>query len=187
MLVVMGAVAVLGLGAFAFIGGNAGPGASPTPTSGARVSPLPSITASPVPTSSPTVSASPTPSPSPEPTPFQPTVQEGPGFVTFGSEADGSLRIIDPRATFELGERIVVSAELLEPADPSEISVDVYKFDPASLTEELVRQFDVRARVDSAQRLLRRLRTNRLDGPGFYLVRYVRGEQVLAEGSFEVR
>jgi hypothetical protein len=185
MLVVLGAVAVLGVAALNFVGSDR-PGPGATPTSGA-FSPSPSISPSPSPSPTPPPTPPPTPSPSPAPTPFAVSVQEGPGYVTFGTEADSDLRIVDPRAVFELGERLTLSAQLLEPAGSSELDIEVHKYDPATDSEELVAEFDVTPRVSSASTFMRRLRTDRaLDGAGFYVVRYVRGTDVLSEGWFEV-
>jgi len=184
MFVVLGAVGVLGVVALNFIGDEPGPTA--TPTSGA-FSPSPSLDPSPSPTPTPRPTPRPTPSPSPEPTPFSVSVQEGPGYVTFGTEANSNLRIVDPRAVFELGERLTLSAQLLEPAASNDLNLEVYKYDPPTDSEELVAEFDVTPRVSSASTFTRRLRTDRaLDGTGFYVLRYMRGTDVLSEGWFEV-
>ena len=68
--------------------------------------------------------ATPVPSgPVPDVTP--PPVQVGQGFVTFGTQADEELRIIDPRTAFTLQEQVVWSAYLTRPADSSELRIRI--------------------------------------------------------------
>ena len=114
-------------------------------------------------------------------------MREGPGFVTFGTEADARLRVTDARTTFELDDRITWSAHLTEPTDSASLTVEIARIDPATGEEEAVREEDVRPRVASAQLFLRRIRPSEgLEGAGVYVVRYIRGEEVMAEGQFEV-
>lgn len=193
MLVVAAAVGVLVVFSLTFMGGGGSPRASSTATAIARASlgtlpPIPSIapTVRPAPTARST--AVPSAAASVAATPFQLEVRVGPGFVTFGTLNDPSLRITDPRTSFGLEERIAWSANLSEPASSISMSIEIHKRDRQSEAEELVRQDEVRPVVTSAQIFLRRLRpSNVLDGPGIYVVRYLRGEEVMAEGHFEVR
>src|SRR3989304_3564539 len=70
------------------------------------------------------------PTPSPSPTPFVPTVQVGPGFVTFGTRSDADLNIVDARSAFRPGGTITWSAHLSEPANSADLQVRVLKLDP---------------------------------------------------------
>jgi len=189
------AVALLGVGVFTFLGGGA---ASPTPlpTAIARSSPSPSSSEPPTaaPTSStiaptqPPLSASPSGSTGPGVTPSPPLIQVGPGFVTFGTRADNELRILDPRTSFASSERITWSAYMIDTVNTAEVRVLVTKSDPgAPGGERLITDEAVTPASTSAQIFIRRIRPPRfLDGPGFYTVRYVRGDRLLAEGYFVV-
>lgn len=189
MLVVLGAVAVLGVGALTFVGGNSpSPGPSPTVPAGALVSPSPVASPSPAPsTPTPVPSPSPEPSPSPSPSPFTVEVMEGPGYVTFGTNANSQLRITDPRTTFELGERMTISAQLTEPAASADMIIHFYRYDLESGEEELITEQQVRPRVPSASVFSRRVNTDNIfDAPGIYVMRYLRGNEVMSEGWFEL-
>jgi hypothetical protein len=190
--VVVLAVGVLGAGALAFMNGNQQPSRSPSPTAFAQASASlpPLATASPGP-----ISASPTPSPtavaSPSPT-ADPTqfaqIQIGPGFVTFGTQRNSQLRITDPQSTFSLSQRIRWSAHLTEPADSDDLRFHVAKLDPeAEGGERLIHDDEVQPDVDNVQIFARRFRASRyLEGAGVYVVRYLRGDEIMAEGSFLV-
>ena len=193
MLIVLGAVAVLGVGALNLVGGDGGPpAASASPTAGAVVnsprsfSPTP-LAPSPSPSLPPSPDFSPSPEPSPEPTAFAVEVREGPGYVTFGTQSDSNLRITDPRTTFQVDERITLSAQLTEPTGSAQMTIFFFRYDPETDEEELVTEQRVRPRVASASTFLRNLRaSNALDGPGIYVMRYMRGDDVMSEGWFEV-
>lgn len=193
LFIVLAAVAVLGVGALNFVGGDdASPRPrSPSPVAGASASPLPALsptlpaspTASPLPPASP----SPSPEPSPEATPFEVEVLEGPGYITFGTQSTSNLRIANPRVTFALNERMTLSAQLSEPAASADMTILISKLDPETGEEEEVAEQAVRPDVSSASVFLRNLRPDRaLDGTGIYVMRYVRGDEVLSEGWFEV-
>lgn len=190
VLVVLGAVAVLGIGALNFLGGSplAPPGASPTPTGAAVASPPPIPSPSPPPaTPMPSPTPEPTPDPTPEPTPFEVEVREGPGYVTFGTNVNNNLRVTDARAVFELGERMTISAQMIEPAGSAEMTIHFYRYDPQTGGEEFLLEQDVRPRVSSASVFSRRVNTSNLfDEPGFYVMRYLRGDEVMSEGWFEL-
>jgi hypothetical protein len=139
------------------------------------------------------ISLTPTPaagsfSPAPSPTNVPPLVQIGEGFVTFGTRADDQLRIEDPRSVFHAGERIVWSAYLTERADSAELRIQISKLDSAEVSgERLISDSAVTPDVRNAQIFQSRIRPqNGLDGPGVYVVRYVRGTDVLAEGFVEI-
>lgn len=200
MLVVAAAVGVLGVGALTVLGDGdraAAPESSPTAPAlaGATDSPTLAATVPPAPTVPPTTAPATQPTPTPDTT-AQPTVgttpvelevREGPGYVTFGTESNASLRITNARTTFGLDERITWSAHLTSPANSVDLRTEVSKIDPETGAEELVREDEVRPRVNGAQIFLRRLRADRaFDGPGTYVVRYLRGSTVMAEGAFEV-
>jgi hypothetical protein len=206
LLVVAGAIGVLVVGALAFTRGG-GAENSPGPTAIAAESASPrsapaTAAATLVPaTASPTLGAFPSSAPggspgaspggsagvSPGASPFELEVREGPGFVTFGTEANSRLEVTDPGTSFGADERITWSALLIEPASSDSLRVVIARFDPATGVEEPVREEEVRPRVASAQRFLRRIRPSEgLEGPGVYVIRYVRGDEVMAEGFFEV-
>lgn len=193
ILIVVGAVAVLGVGALNFIadaGDGATPGTSPSPTLAGIASPAPVSSPTPRPlTPGPTSTASPSPTPEPTPqaTPFMVDVEEGPGHVTFGTQSNNNLRITNPRTSFALNERITLSAQLTEAAASNDMTIMFFKYDPETGEEELVTEQQVRPRVPSASTFLRNLRpSNALDGPGIYVMRYMRGDEVMSEGWFEV-
>jgi hypothetical protein len=205
VLVVLVAMALLAVGAFALIGGF-GPAQSPTPSQLAPLSPSPSALASgTAPPSTPSSSGSQPPSPSgstgTQPTPseatptptlptptFVPQVQEGPGFVTFGTQTDSSLHVTDARATFSSADpRVVWSAHLSSPANAADLHVEIYKLDAtASNGRRLLWNTQPTVHATNAVLFVSHLRTHTaLDGPGIYEVRYVRGHDVLADGFFE--
>lgn len=193
IVIVIGAVAVLGVGALNFIGDSrdgSRPESSPSPTLAGAVSPSPASSPTrlpPTPSPTPTALPSPTPEPTPEATPFALDVEEGPGYVTFGTQSNNNLRITDARTSFALNERITLSAQLTQPAASNDMTIMFFKYDPETGEEELVTEQQVRPRVPSASTFLRNLRpSNALDGPGIYVMRYMRGEEVMSEGWFEV-
>jgi len=188
VLVIVLAVGVLGGGAVVLLGGAAVSSATPSPSADPSVlpsgaSPTPALSTIP-PTAGPSLS----PTPSPSPTPFVPTVQVGPGFVTFGTRSDADLNIVDARSAFRPGETITWSAHLSEPANSADLQVRVLKLDPdVDSGERLISESGVRPRVEGGQRFERKIRPARaLDGPGIYVVRYMRGEAILSEGYFLV-
>ena len=163
------------------------PGATPTRQVGPTASPAPTATivgpspgASPVPAS---------PSPTPTASPFVPTVQIGPGFVTFGTQLNGDGTVADPRALFVPSDRIAWSGYLSEPADWKDLTVRLFKLDGAANNgERLLSEGDARPHENATQMFQRQdVNPNRaLNGPGVYVVRYYKGDQVLAEGYFEL-
>lgn len=187
---------VLGIGmvalALAVLGGavvlvNRPPGPTPTRLIGPTASPPP-VAASALPTVLPT-SGLPTLEPTPIATPFVPIVQVGPGFVTFGTEFDADGNIADPRALFVPSDRIAWNAYLTEATDTADLIVRLYKVDdsvPGGL--RLLSEGEARTRVADRLHYTRSdVNPNRaLDGPGVYLVRYLRTDIILAEGYFEL-
>jgi len=188
-------VGVLAAGALAFMGdlpGTANASRSPTAVaanpsplgSGAAQSASPSRTPSaPLPTPS-TIPATPTPAPTIVP----PLVQIGPGYVTFGSHADHTLHIIDPRSVFDINERIVWSAYLSEIANSEELHIQVLKLDQDVIGgETLITDEPVTPLVTNAQLFQQKIRPQQdLSGPGLYVVRYLRNTDILSEGFFLV-
>ncbi len=193
LLVVAGTVGLLGFGVIFFLQQNDG-AASPSPPNAAAASPggsggLSGQGASSNPTSpTPALTPTPLPTPTPVPTIFVPDVQEGPGFVTFGSEADLQLHVKNPRTTFTVDERMVWSAYLPGPEDSVNLEIRVLKLDPVAPDgQRLVRTDQVKPKAKNTERFLRQVRIKRvLDGPGLYTVEYVRDNNVLAIGSFLV-
>jgi hypothetical protein len=204
LIVVVAAMAVLGVGALSLIGDEGGvAAASPSPTSVAfslpPASPTPAPrtlppppTASPIPTTAPAASFTPVPSFGALPTASAGAspdlqVRVGPGYVTFGTQRNGNLLITNPRTQFAINERILWSAALSEPTNTWLLSSTVHKVDVEGGSERLVDQRGERARVGGAQLVSSSLvPRQRLDGPGIYVMRYSRGAQLLAEGYFQV-
>jgi hypothetical protein len=186
------AMTVLAAGALAFLNGPTASPRRPTPSPEPSVITTPSATFSPEasasiapesPSAAPSTSGAP---PSPSPSPFVPEVNVGPGFVTFGTKPGEDVTIADPRATFAMADRIRWSAYLTEPVNSIDLRVRVLKLDPeAENGERLISEADVRPRVNGAQRFGRRIDPRQaLDGPGIYVVRYLRGDTVMSEGYF---
>jgi hypothetical protein len=178
------ALAVLA-GAFVLV--NRPPGPTPTRQVGPTASPPPGSPSA-LPSTQPT-SDLPTPLPTPIATPFVPIVQVGPGFVTFGTEFDADGNIADPRALFVPSDRISWSGYLSEPTDSADLTVRLYKLDdsvPGGL--RLLSEGEARTRVGDRLHYTRSdfNPSRALEGPGVYLVRYLRTDIVLAEGYFEL-
>lgn len=185
------AMTVLAAGALAFLNRPSASFRTPSP------SPAPSLDITPSATFSPEASATPgvgSPSPLPSasapsgatPSPVVPAVQVGPGFVTFGTKSDENVNITDPRATFVMSDTIRWSAYLTEPANSVDLRVRVLKLDPeVENGERLISEASVRPRVNGAQRFGRRIDPGEvLEGPGVYIVRYLRGDTLMSEGYF---
>jgi hypothetical protein len=199
LLVVVATVGLLGFGVLTLVQNRAAPPAATqapavvaTETTVAALSPAP---ISPVATATPAVASPSAPASveattltTPAPSVLVPQVLVGPGYVTFGTEADSRLLITDARTTFNADERMVWSAHLTEVADSTDLRIHVVKLDPNALDgERLLRDDPVRPRVDAAQLFVRNVRVQSIsDGPGLYTVRYVRGTDILAEGLFVV-
>lgn len=185
--VIVLAMSVLAVGAMAFLNAPSGSPRPRTPTPNPLVTPAATFgaEASPPPGSSPSAAA-PSAEPSPSATPFEPTVQVGPGFVTFGTQAGESVTIKDPRATFQVSETIRWSAYLSQPVESLDMTVRVLKLDAASESgERLISEAPVHPISIGNVRFGRRIEPERaLDGPGIYIVRYLRGETVMSQGYF---
>jgi hypothetical protein len=82
----------------------------------------------------------------------------------------------------------VWSAYLTERANSVDIRIRVVKVDGTPPTgERLVLDEPVTPNVRGAQIFQRRFRPSEmLDGPGIYFVRYVRGTEILSQGSLEI-
>ena len=158
-----------------------GTASTPAPSVAATVSALPTLSV--VPTSFlPSVPSSQPPSSQP------PLVQIGPGYITFGTRADTELRIVDPATSFAIGDRVIWSAYLTERTDSADLRIQIFKVDGTPPTgERLVFDEPVTPLVQGAQIFQRRIRPSEaLDGPGVYVVRYVRGTDILSQGSLEI-
>jgi hypothetical protein len=189
-------IGVLAAAALAFTGNL--PGSSPTPMRTPAVAasglpsesgPIESSSPSEVPTERPTTGTiPPTTLPSPAATIVPPLVQIGEGHVTFGTHSNNQLRITDPRSVFAIDERIVWSAFLTEVANSEQLNIQILKLDEAVLGgETLISDEPVTPIVHGAQIFQRRLRAqSQLDGPGLYVVRYLRNTDLLSEGFFEI-
>ncbi len=207
ILVVIGTVGLLAFGIITFLQQRpavapaltptpevaASPSAEPTAAAG---SPSASASAAIAPTLAPATLAPATDNPSPAasveitapPTPFVPAVNVGPGYITFGTDSDSQLQVTDPKTVFDPEERMVWSAYLTDSADSADLRILVLKLDPSTAEgQRLVAESAVRPVVTDVQRFLRRVRlATMIDGPGLYTVRYVRGEEIMSEGSFLV-
>ena len=108
--------------------------------------------------------------------------------MTFGTRADSSLHIEDPKSVFRVNERIVWSAFLSERADSVNLLVRISKIDPAAIGgERVISDSPVTPLVRNAQIFENRIRpASALEGPGIYAVRYIRGEEILSEGFVEI-
>ena len=186
-LVIVGSFGLLAAGTYAFLGRAPEPTASPSPTA-AAASPTATPSQSPTLGPTPSLTATATLPPSPSPTPFAVEVRQGPGAITFGTQYnETTLRISDPHTTFPPNGRFVWSAQLTEAAGAPELRVTVSAFDPGSGSETLVDESIVQVDNQQATIFLRRPLMQRLvDGPGIYVVRYLRGDILLAEGYFRV-
>ena len=185
-------VGVLAAGALAFMRDSPAATASPPRTTFVPFSPSAAPSATPIatPLATATPAGSPVPSGTPTalPTNPPPLVQIGEGYVTFGTQADDTLHIVDPKSVFKLNERIVWSAFLSERADSVDLLVRISKMDPTQIGgERVISDTPVTPLVRNAQIFQNRIRPGQnLDGPGLYAVRYLRGEDVLAEGFLEI-
>jgi hypothetical protein len=184
-------IGVLAAGALAFMRESPAATASPRRTtsvaassSGPSATPVPTLRA----TATPAATAPPSGSPTPLPTNPPPLVQIGEGYVTFGTRADNSLHIVDPKSVFRINERIVWSAFLSERADSLDLLLRISKMDSSQIGGELViSEAPVTPLVRNAQLFQNRIRPGSdLDGPGIYAVRYLRGEEIMSEGFLEI-
>lgn len=160
--------------------------ALPTPTTEATESVLPTL---PTITLPPSIATSAPPA-TPAPTLFVPPVQQGPGFITFGTTADSSFHVTDPKSSFALDDPMVWSAYLLESANASDLQVLIYVQDPTQANGlRLVRTDPVTPNAQDVRIFFHRARPpiGTTYGAGIYTVQYVRSGQVLAQGSFLVQ
>ena len=129
------------------------------------------------------------PTPTPSPSQFAVTVEIGPGFVTFGTQLNPDRTIADPRATFMVSDRISWSGQMTEAVDSADVTVRLFILDDSAPNGERLLSEGAAQPKGTAQTFFTRDRlspAHALDGPGIYLVRYVKGEQVLAEGYFQL-
>lgn len=187
--VVVGALLLMAAVTFNLLGGDRpGTGVLPSPTGTASTSPRP---ASPSPALTPTPGPLPTPetppAPTPDPSPFVVEVREGPGYITFGSGWDSNQNMQNVSATFTPGGRLAWSALLTEPAAAARLDITVHRVDPTDGSESLVYEEQYRVRNPDGSWYLRRVSMGDVtDGPGIYVMRYLRDGDVLSEGYFEV-
>jgi hypothetical protein len=204
LLVVVVTVSLLGLAIYFFVqarGAEPGPSGTDSPstttvasvaaTSAAilPVTPGQSVASTLAPpTGAPTPDPSVGPPPTPGPTLFVPAVMEGPGFITFGTVADAQFLITDPKTTFGVDEAMVWSAHLTEPESSTDLRIRILKMDASQPTGQiLVREDEVKPDA-TAQVFLRHVRPLApTAGAGLFTIEYVRGDQILAEGSFLVQ
>lgn len=194
VLVVVVSASLLLLGVYVFLQGRAG-----APSSSASRAPTlapgttPAATSSLVTGSGFSSSALPTSESSgavtPAPTLYIPAVVTGPGYITFGSNVDAQLRVTDAKTTFAVDEPMVWSADLTQQANSSQLKIQIYKLDAGQPSgRRLIRTDDVQPDATGAQIYFRRLRPlGATLGTGLFTIQYVRGEDVLATGSFLIQ
>lgn len=203
-LVVVATVGVLGLAVYLFLQSrglepassahtpSAELSAAPAASTSAQPSPSSVALASASPTSAPTFQQSTPPTnagPTPGPTLFVPPVVAGPGFITFGTNVDAQLHVTDAKTTFALDEPMVWSAYLTEPANSVDLRIRMLRLDATKPSgQALVHEDAVKPDVRSTQVFFRRLKPiGSSEGPGLYTIEYVRGQEILATGSFLVQ
>jgi hypothetical protein len=207
ILVVVGTVGLLGFGIVTFLqqqapivpptstaspspvaAGGASPEASPAGSAAASPTAAATAVVATLPPASVDPSAQPTAEITAPPTPFVPAVNAGPGYITFGTESNSQLQVTDPKTVFGPDERMVWSAYLTDTANSADLRIVVLKLDPeAPDGQRQVAENEVRPVANGVQRFLRRLRVATIiDGPGLYTVRYLRGAEIMSEGSFLV-
>ena len=158
----------------------------PTPTIVATESVLPTL---PTITLPPSIAPSAVPA-TPAATLFVPPVQQGPGFITFGTTADSAFRVTDPKSSFALDEPMVWSAYLLQSANSADLQILIYVQDPTQANGlRLVRTDAVTPNVQAVRIFFHRAKPaiGTTYGAGVYTVQYVRSGQVMAQGSFLVQ
>jgi hypothetical protein len=202
LLVVVVTISVLGLAVYFFLLDNSAPPPGATGTPAASVesgapSAAPGATQSAAADATPVPSANgPAPSEAPSgaaitpgPTLFVPTVMQGPGFVTFGTNVDAQLHVTDPKTTFGVDEPMVWSAYLTEPANSADMRIRILKLDASQPSGQLlVREDLVKPDATGVQIFFRRLRAiGATEGTGLFTIEYVKGDQILSTGSFLVQ
>lgn len=186
-------VGLLAAGALAFMGDRPGAVSTPGRSSSVPGSPRPSNSTLTTPTATSTSLATgtapaPTTAATPATTHVPPLVHIGEGYVTFGTDLDAQSHVTDPRSTFSRNQRIAWSAYLSAPADSTELRVQILKLDDAVVGgERLILDDGVPPFIVDAQIFTRRIRPQAvLDGPGVYVVRYLRETELLSEGFLEI-
>jgi hypothetical protein len=184
MVVVLGALVALLVGALAVIGGGGAPQASPTATP--LPTPSPGATASP--TATPLQTPTPVPSPSPSPTPFPVVLEEGPGKITFATDYSSStLQLINKTVDFGPTGPIAWQANIGTPVGTDSIDITVSLVDVSNGSETVVHTETTAATNASASVFLRHSRVQKLvSGAGVYVMRYTHNGTVVAEGYFRV-
>jgi hypothetical protein len=112
----------------------------------------------------------------------------GPGFITFGTTADAGYHVSDPKTTFAIDEPMVWSAHLSERANASDLRIRIFIQDPTQPSGQRLFREDAVTPDATAEIFFRRLRPIGVTaGAGLFTIEYVRGDQVLAQGSFLVQ
>lgn len=195
LLVVVVSAGLLVVGVYVFLQGRGG-GPSSTPSRApSTLAPSTAAGASPTLVAGSTFSSSALPTSeasgavTPAPTLFVPGVVTGPGYITFGSNVDAQLHVTDAKTTFAVDEPMVWSADLTGPADSAALMIQIYKLDASQPNgQRLVRTDDVKPDATGAQIYFRRLRPlGATLGTGLFTIQYVRGQDVLATGSFLIQ
>jgi hypothetical protein len=95
---------------------------------------------------------------------------------------------LNPAASFDIGDRVIWSAFLTEPANSIDLRIQIFKVDGTPPTgERLILDEAVVTAAQGGQIFQRRIQPSEvLDGPGIYVVRYMRGPDILSQGSLEI-
>lgn len=113
--------------------------------------------------------------------------QPEPGSILFATDLDAAGRIAEPVQAFELGARAVWRASLSRPAGVDEVRLVIVQ--PMPDGRESAHWSERLERLERGQRTI--VSTATLSdfshgGTGRYVMRYVAGDEILAEGTFEL-
>lgn len=127
---------------------------------------------------SPTAGASPSPAPA--------TASSGPrGTITFGARFDIGGALVGPSSTFRIGATAAWVAQLKQmPATPALRSVIVEPRADGRMTAHWNQEIAIADPVATRVVGMADLSAYAHGGPGTYLLRYLGGDQILAEGAF---
>lgn len=182
----VGALSVIGGSGSGSGGGNNRPLSSPTPTLVALASPsaTPSLA---VVTPAPTPSPSPTAAASPSPTPFAVELVDGPGNITFASDYDTQLNLIDPHVEFSINDNMAWRANIGQPVGRVKVDFNVYRVDTTTMAESVVHTNSfVGKNANALFYYAKAPVSHEVDGPGIFVMRYSLNGTVISQGYFKV-
>jgi hypothetical protein len=125
--------------------------------------------------------------PTPKPAPTNPPVATHPGEITFGTSLSPSGAIDAPVTEFHAGERAVWLADFAEAPNTSTIRLFIVQVLADGREFEHWRE-DIAIADPAARRLVggADLSIYLHGGDGRHVMRYMRGDTLLAEGAFEL-